>query len=127
MWSIVVLIGGAALASYCVVQFGERGLFVIWPLGWVAGIVASKILGGKSKLVGVLLVVACFGITTMAEVSWIHEKIEGADESWLKAVSLLPAFVRQFQISAFIAVCVSIFGAVAAWRAVAVRYMLVRI
>ena len=126
LWAVVVLVAGGALASYCVLRIGERGLFVVWPIGWAGGLVASKILGGRSKVVGGLLVVACFGLTLIAELSWIHEKIEGADESWFKTISLLPAFARQFQISAFIALVLAIFGAMAAWRAVAARYVLVR-
>lgn len=126
-WVVIVLIAGGALASYCVLRFGERGLFVVWPLGWISGVVAAKILGGRSQLVGGLLVVACFGMTTIAEVYWIHEKIDGADESWFKAISLLPAFIQQFQISAFIALVISIIAAISAWRGVAARYVRVRI
>jgi len=126
-WAVVVLIAGSGLTSYCVLRFGERGLFAVWPVGWAGGLVAAKILRGKSKLVGGLLVVACFGITLIAEVVWIHANIKGADESWFKAISLLPAFVRQFQISAFLAVVLAIFGAIAAWRGVAERYIRVRV
>ncbi|HJN09508.1 MAG: hypothetical protein QGH33_01930 [Pirellulaceae bacterium] len=127
LWVTFVLIGGGALASYCALEFGELGMFVVWPIGWAGGFVASKILGGKSRFVGSLLVAACFGISVIAEVIWIHTEIEGADESWVKAISLLPAFIRQYRVSALIALIVSIFGAMSAWQQLSARYVRVRI
>ena len=127
LWVAFVLIAGGALTSYGALEYGEWSMFVVWPIGWAGGFVASKILGGKSRLVGGLLVVACFGISLIAEVTWIHEKIVGADESWFKAISLLPAFVRQYWISALMALIFSSFGATSAWRQVSARYAYVRV
>ncbi len=127
LWIAFLLIAGGGLVGYTVLEFGEYGMFAVWPLGWVGGCVASKILGGKSKPVGVLLVVACFGVSVMAEVIWIHAKFPGGDESWVKAISLLPAFIQRYKISAFTALLFSAFGAMSAWRQVAVRYAYVRV
>jgi len=127
LWVAFVLIAGGALAGYGVLEFGEWGIFFVWPIGWAGGFVASNILGGKSRLVGGLLVVACFGISLIAEVNWIHEKIVGADENWVKAISLLPAFIRQYRISALMALIFSIFGATSAWHQVSGRYGYVRV
>jgi hypothetical protein len=59
--------------------------------------------------------------------NWIHIKIEGADESWFKAISLLPAFVKQYRYSAISALIFSIFGAMSAWRQVSTRYRYVQV
>jgi hypothetical protein len=63
----------------------------------------------------------------IAEVNWIQANIKDADDRWIKAVTLLPAFARQFQLAAFMAVCLAIFGAISAWQQVAVRYVRVRV
>jgi hypothetical protein len=125
-WVAFLLIAGGALASYTVLEFGAFGMIVVWPIGWAGGCVAARILGGKSKFVGVLLVAACFGIAVIAEVNWIHEKIIGADD-WSTAISFLPTFVRQFRYPAITALLYSVFGAMAAWRQVSARYRYVQV
>ena len=52
MWVACLMVAGGVLAGYTAVEFGELGMIVVWPLGWVGGLVARKILDGKSKLVG---------------------------------------------------------------------------
>jgi hypothetical protein len=125
-WVALLLIAGGALASYTVLDFGAFGMIVVWPIGWAGGCVASKILGGKSKFVGVLLVAACFGIAVIAEVNWIHVKIKGADD-WATAISYLPTFARQFRYPVIIALLFSVFGAMSAWRQVSARYRYVQV
>ena len=127
LWVVFFLLAGGALASYAALEFGEIGMLVVWPIGWAAGWVASRILDGKSKFVGGLLVAACFGVSLIAEVNWIHSEIRGADESWLKAISLLPAFVRQYWYSAISALVFSVLGAMSAWRQVSTRYRYVQV
>jgi len=127
VWVALVLIVGAVIACHSALEFGELGMIAVWPIGWAGGFVAAKILAGKSKLVGALLVATCFSIAVIAELNWIHEEIEGADESWSKTISLLPAFVRQFKLAAIVALIFAGFGALSAWRAVTVRYVRVRV
>lgn len=127
LWVVIVLAVGALVASLSLERFGELGMLVIWPIGWSAGLVAKKILGCRSKLVGGLLVTACLAIAVLAEVSWIQANIKDAEDSWFKAVTLLPAFVRQFWFAALTACCASIFGAISGWQQVAVRYVRVRV
>ena len=89
---------------------------------------ASRILGGKSKIVGGLLVAACFGVSVIAEVNWIHTRgFRGGDEGWFKAISLLPAFIKAYRYSAISALIFSIFGAMSAWRQVSTRYRYVQV
>jgi hypothetical protein len=122
-----LLIAGGAVVGFATLEFGELGMIIVWPIGWAGGWVAAKILGGKSKLVGVLLVAACFGVSMLAEVIWIHENLVKAEKDWVKSIGLLPAFINQYRYSALSALIFSVFAAMSAWRQVSVRYRYVQV
>jgi len=130
IWVVVYVTAGAAICIWAVDRKGEVGSIVVWPLGWFAGLAARRILGGTSKLVGILLAVACFVMLLAAEVNWVHRHwrlptgpndTTIGTESWLEAASVFPRFIERYTMTAVLgAVCCAL-GAASAYRQAAVR------
>ena len=97
----------------------------MWLVGEAAGVVGRKLVAEKSKLAGVILVVACVGALVIAEVCWLHWKTVQGEESWWAAIRLLPTFVREYTLSAAIGAIFCFIGASSAYRQVARRYRII--
>ncbi len=127
-WAILAgTAGGYACGLAINTRFGEIGSASLWALGVLGGFVGRKIITAPSRLVGWVLVVACVCALVIAETCWIHWNIEQGRESLWTAFTLLPRFVKQFQLSALFAAIFTCFGASSAYRATAVRYRLVAV
>jgi hypothetical protein len=127
-WAILVgIAGGYACGLAINTRFGEIGSVSLWALGVLAGYVGRKITTAPSRLVGWILVAGCVCALVIAETCWIQWNIEDAEESWWSAFTLLPRFVKQFQLAALFAAIFTCFGASSAYRATAVRYRLVAV
>jgi hypothetical protein len=136
IWVLVILVVGAPLCAWAIDAKGWFASVLLWPLGWLGGAVAHKILGGKSKVVGGLLVAACVVIFLFAEVAWIHwnwalatsadDKNLGT-ETWFEAVALVPTLIDRSTLTVAVAGLFCAFGAISAYRQVAVRYRIIRV
>lgn len=126
-WAVVAGTAGGYVCGLAINEFGRIGSASLWPLGVLAGFVGRKIIAAPSRLVGWVLVAACVCALVVAETCWIHWNIVQGKESWWTAFTLLPAFVREYQIPALFAAIFTCFGASSAYRATAVRYRLVAV
>lgn len=124
-WAIVAGTAGGCACGLAIGQFGSLGSASLWLLGVLAGVVSRKILAAPSRVVGWVLVVACVCALVIAETCWIHWNTVQGKESWWTALTLLPTFVREYQLPALFAAIFTCFGASSAYRATAVRYRLV--
>ena len=121
VWAIITATAGGYVCGLIINRYGEFGSLSLWAMGALGGYVGQRILIGRSRLVGSLLIVSSISAMVIAEVCWIHWNIEGA-ESWQAALKLLPAFVQQYEQAALIAAIATAFGAWSAYRQTAVGY-----
>jgi len=126
-WAAVVSLVGGFGCGLAIDRYGRLGSITLWALGALAGFVGHKINRTPSRLVGWLLVVACASALVIAEVWWIRWNIKQSADSWWTAVTLIPAFVQQFELAAIIAAIFTAMGAWSAYRSTTVRYRLVAI
>ena len=124
--AIVTALLGGFICAQIVHRFGEIGAFIFLLLGWVAGLAARKLMTRPRKLAGYMVAAAVILAMLISQVSWIRWNIEDVD-SWGEAISLLPTFCKEFQMSALIAALCGIFGASSAYREAGVRYRLVQV
>ena len=117
---LVTALAGGLLCGLMVDQFGSIGSISLWALGFLAGLAAFKLMQSRNNSVACILVVACVLAFLIAEVSWIHWNIAGA-ESWMDALAKFPQFLKEFKVDAFIACIFTFFGCQAAYRQTAVR------
>lgn len=126
-WGAIVLSLGGFACGFAITKFGTLGTISLWLLGAAAGFGGQKLVAEKSKLAGLILVVACVGAFVIAEVCWIRWDTIQGEESWLAAIQLLPTFVQEYTLSALIGGIMCFIGANSAYRQVARRYRIVHI
>ena len=127
LWTLITATAGGFACGLVIDRFGELGCISLWAMGAFAGFVAQRILGGRSRLVGLVLIASCVSTLVIAETCWIHWHIKQGAESWLAAFGLLPTFVQDYERSALIGAIFTAFGAWSAYRQNAVRYRLVAV
>ena len=93
----------------------------------MAGYVGRKIITHPSRLVGWFLAGASAVAFVLAEVCWIHWQTKQGAESWWKALTLFPVFVREYQVLALLSALCAFLGALSAYRQTAVRYRLIKV
>ena len=126
-WAAAVVCIGGFAAGLAIVEFGTLGALSLWPVGEAAGFVGRKLVPEKSKLAGVILVVACVGAFVLAETCWIHWDTVQGEASWLASIRLLPAFVQERPRAAVFGCFFCVIGANSAYRRVARRYRIVHV
>ena len=128
VWVVVLFGVGAVVCSWLVVEFGQLGGIGLWAVGGLGGLVARKLTRVPSAAVAWALVAVCVLLLPIAEVSWIHWKTkQGANLSWFECFSLLPVFVQEYRISAFLGAIFTFFGAQSAYWQAGKRYRLVAV
>lgn len=124
---VICGLGGGIVCGLLIDRYAEVGSVSLWALGALSGFVVRKLIARPSRVVGWSLVAACVTALIVAEVCWLHwNTVQGA-EGWWIAVTYLPTFVREKEISAFVAAVFTGLGAWSAYRQVAVRYRLVAV
>ena len=121
-WAVVVATGGGFVCGLAIDRYGELGSITLWAMGAFAGYVAQKILGGRSRVVGAVLVVSCVSVFVISETCWIHWNIKQGADSWLAAFRLLPTFVQEYERAALFGAIVTALGAWSAYSQTALRY-----
>jgi hypothetical protein len=125
LWILLLTIVGGAVCAWSFKELGSLGGLSVWAVGALGGFVTRKIRGAACLTVAWLLVAVCLLMLLIGEVSYLHWK-EGT-ESWGKAISLLPKFVREMKLDALIDSLFTVFGAVSAYQQAGRRYRLVAI
>lgn len=126
-WAIVAGTAGGYACGLAISRFSEVGGVSLWALGVLAGYVGRRIITAPSRLVGWVLVAACVFALVVAVTCWIHWNTVQGEKSWWTAFTLLPLFVKKYQLAALFAAIFTGFGASSAYRATAVRYRLVAV
>lgn len=123
--SILVAFAGGYGCGLVIDQFNEIGSVSLWLLGWAAGAAVSKVITPR-KTAGYLLAASVMVAFVLAEITWIHFNIEGA-EDWFEAAKMFPLFLQQYQISALLGGLMAFFGATSVYRQTGqrVRYVAV--
>lgn len=127
VWALITATAGGFACGLVIDRYGELGSITLWAMGAVAGYVGQRILTGRSRLVGFVLIASCVSALVIAEVCWIHWNTEQGAESWLTAFTLLPTFVQEYERAALIGAMFTGFGAWSAYRQTAARYRRVAI
>lgn len=105
-WSLAAALAGGLACGWCISHFGEFGALSLAACGAFAGYVSRRITQGPSKAAGISLVLAACLMFLIAETCWIHWNTEKGEAGWWMAITLWPAFIREWQLSALIgAVC----------------------
>ena len=126
-WATAVACLGGYASGLAITKLGTLGAASLWLVGEAAGFVGKRLVVEKSRLAGVLLIVACIGAFFIAEVCWIHWRTIPGKESWLAAIQFLPTFAQRFSIAAAIGGIFCLIGANSAYRQVARRYRIVHV
>lgn len=114
-WNVAVAACGGLVGFWMLDQFGVVGAIGFWPLGVVAGIVSRKITQKPSRPAGALVVGACILAYLVADVCYIHWRIDQGAEGWWKSCTLLPTYFKEFRTDVLVEAIMTGCGAYNGW------------
>ena len=119
IWILVVATAGGFVCGLAIARFGEMGSISLWAMGALAGYVAQRILRGRSRPLGIAMIIGCITTFVVAEACWIHWTTTQGAVSWFAAFTLLPTFAQQYKTAALFGTIFTAFGAWSAYRQIA--------
>jgi len=122
---IASIVGGIA-CGWLIGEIGELGSIALWPLGFVAGTISRKLTVAPSRASAWCQVAACVLAMFVAEACWLHWNTLQGEKGWWVSMMLLPAFVKDYTVSAVVAGAFTVFGCFSAYGTAGRRYRLVR-
>ena len=126
-WAAVLALLGGIACGHVSVQYGLFGSVGLWALGALGGYVARKITIAPYRSGAWALVGACVVAYVVSEVCWIRWSTEQGEESWAKAIEMLPTYFSEYTLSAALGVLFAVFGAQSAFWQAGKRYRYVAI
>lgn len=114
-WSVFIAFTGGIACGWCVSHLGELGSLSLAACGALAGYVSRKLTRRASKLAGACQVIATCLAFFIAETCWLHWNTRNGEPSWWAAISVWPAFLREYTTSAVIAAACTAYGAWSAY------------